>query len=82
MFSKSIVHQLKIGETITVTIKEVLDDSYLIVSLEGHLLRIHNETGQSFELEEQIKLRVRTIRPLSFRWAQSVDSGEGYSQVV
>lgn len=84
MFARSIASRLKVGESISVTVKEILEDAYLIVSLEGHLLRIHNETGEDFEPEDQIRLRVRTVQPLSFRWAKREGAPQpgSYNQVI
>ena len=53
---------MKPGDIITIKLVEVEAD-FLIVSLEGKLMRIHNHTGEKWNVGDRVTLVVKKIKP-------------------
>lgn len=61
------MRNLKFGEHILATVEEVLPESALIVSVEGELFRVVNETGLKVKNGDQLKLTVTQVNPTLFK---------------
>ena len=64
---KKVTPYLKPGDTLEGRVRECLDNEHLIVSFEGDLLNVHNQSRQSFAEGDVLALRVESIRPLRFK---------------
>jgi hypothetical protein len=64
---KQSLKNVRVGDLILAVVVERASARDLIVSFDGDLLRINNQTGQTFRLGDQVELVVVTVRPLSFQ---------------
>jgi hypothetical protein len=68
---------LKKGETILAYVSEVLPDHWLIMNYEGQLVRVLNQSGHNYKVNDPIKLMVKNTSPVEFqifyRAARSID---------
>ena len=64
---KFTIPKLKVGDVVNADVVEVLGSDTLIVSFNGDLVRVANESPRHFEKGHRIPLQVATTRPLSFK---------------
>lgn len=66
--SSHVFHELQTGQVILLKIHEVnLGDASLILSLEGKLIRVVNQTERQFRTGQWIHLRVLQVHPPKFK---------------
>ena len=58
---------LKLGQRTEAKISDVLASGDVIVSFEGQLLRIYNQTNKKFSIGQRVELEVTGIKPLRFQ---------------
>lgn len=58
---------LKIGSLFTVQIVDKVSDLDFIVSFEGRLIRVRNESLTPLKIKDVIEVRVASIDPLTFQ---------------
>jgi|JI10StandDraft_1071094.scaffolds.fasta_scaffold2232863_1 hypothetical protein len=68
---KQSIHQLVLNQKVWSLIEEIMDNDDLIVSFQGDLIRVQNQSGRKFRPGQRIQLRVSSLAPLSF---QLIDS--------
>lgn len=75
---KKIVPHLKINEKVWALVEEIsgvgTSNSDLIVSFQGDLIRVGNQSGRRFRPGQRIQLQVVGIQPLSFKLLESRDT--------
>jgi hypothetical protein len=59
--------EARIGDSLLGVVTEVLSDGALIVSFNGRLVRVQNETRTVFAIDQRVRVIVRAINPLSFQ---------------
>ena len=64
---KFFVDRLEVGDVVKAQVAEVLDDTQVIINLNGDLARAQNETSRRLKVGDQVSLRVSATRPLQFR---------------
>jgi hypothetical protein len=64
---KSQIHKLRIGDLLWATIEEVITANEYIVSFQGDLVRVKNQTQKVFQSSEKMLVRVIAIDPLEFQ---------------
>lgn len=58
---------MKIGERVQAKVIECIEDGSLILSFQGSLLRVVNQTGISYQVNSTVTLEVQRLRPLEFK---------------
>ena len=58
---------MKLGEIVSAKITEVVNQNEMIVSFDGDLLRVVNQTGQPMRVGQFVRVQVMAVRPLQFR---------------
>lgn len=58
---------LKLGDTVSARVSEVLRSGDIIASFGGELLRVYNRTGRKFALNQEVTLEVKAVNPLAFQ---------------
>jgi hypothetical protein len=66
---------MQINDVISAQVVEQVAPSEYLVSLDGDLIRVKNDTGHSFNPNEYVLLRVVAIKPLGFQLASGGVSG-------
>lgn len=61
------MRELKLGDKISAIIEEVLPESALIVSVDGTLYRVMNDTGIRFKQSDKLQMTVTAMNPVLFR---------------
>lgn len=61
------MRNLKLGDQIRAYVEEVLPESALIVSVEGELFRVMNETGQKLKAKDRLTMTVVAVNPMMFK---------------
>ena len=61
------VRDLQLGDQIKATVEEVLPEAALIVSVEGELFRVLNDTGLQLKSKDTLKMTVVNLNPTLFR---------------
>jgi hypothetical protein len=64
---KFVVTSLKLGETVAGSVSELLSGGEILINIAGDLLRVHNETHETFIVGQNVSLVVEAIQPLRFR---------------
>ena len=64
---KFFFNRLNVGDVIEASVAEVLDESQVIISVQGDLARAQNETSRKLKAGEVVKLRVSGVNPVQFR---------------
>jgi hypothetical protein len=64
---KFVVGDLKLGDTLTGRIEELLPGNELLLNFSGDLLRVHNETKRPLQVGEAVAVVVKAIDPLRFQ---------------
>lgn len=73
----------RIGEVVDGRVEEVLDATELIIALDGHLMRVQNETRKPLKKGEAVKLVVSATAPLAFRlYVRKSGRSDGHLDVV
>lgn len=67
---KFVLRDLQIGESLQGRVAEVLSESDVIISFDGDLLRVHNETRRPLRVGDTVTCIVRAIQPLRFQLIQ------------
>ena len=68
---KTQVGRWQTGDTVRGRVTEQLSSGDLIISFEGDLLRVSNETNQQFKPGDFVLLTVASLDPIQFRLAKS-----------
>ena len=68
---KFYLDQLDVGDVVKAQVTEVLDDTQVIISLQGDLIRAENETGRRLRTGEVVTMRVASTTPLLLRITES-----------
>ncbi|MEK7355658.1 MAG: hypothetical protein AAB250_04375 [Bdellovibrionota bacterium] len=77
------LRQFQIGELVDGRIEEVLERAELIISLDGQLLRVQNETRQAMRVGQMVKLVVSATAPLAFKlYIRKSGRRDGHLDVV
>jgi hypothetical protein len=58
---------LKVGDTLRGRVAELLSREELIISFQGDLLRVSNETRLSLNVGDEVTVTVQALQPLRFR---------------
>ena len=58
---------LKLGEQIRAVVEEVLPEDALIVSIDGELYRVMNESGIRLKNKDRLTMTVVAINPMMFK---------------
>ena len=66
---KKVLSRLQLNDRIDGRVEEILDIDQLIISIEGDLLRVQNETRRPLKVGEVVNLIVASTSPLLFRLA-------------
>jgi hypothetical protein len=61
-----VLYTLKVGDGVEARVTERLANGDLIVSFDGDLLRVCNETRRQYRVGDTVSLIVRAINPLRF----------------
>jgi hypothetical protein len=64
---KAVISNLKLGESLGGTISEVLPGGDVLISFNGDLLRVHNDTTRLLKVGDPVTVIVRAIKPLRFQ---------------
>ena len=64
---KFIIRDLKLGDSVNGRVVELLPGGELLISLQGDLLRVANESRRSFKVDDPVTLLVKAILPLKFQ---------------
>lgn len=70
---KKVVPHLKVSQKVWALVEEV-NGADLIVSFQGDLIRVGNQSGRRFRPGQRIQLQVVGIQPLSFKLLESRDT--------
>ncbi len=68
---KFVVQGLQFGDVIEAHVSEVLSENEVIMSFQGDLLRVQNQSRQRLEVGQKLNCRVNAVNPLSFQIMQS-----------
>lgn len=71
---KKITPHLKIGDLVRALVRESLRDGHLIVSFDGDLLNVANQTHRDLSPGDEILLRVESTAPLTFKMVSNEKS--------
>ncbi len=71
---KSTIHKLRVGDQIWAQIVENISDSEFIVSFQGDLVRVRNESLSSLKCNEKILVRVVALSPLAVQIVKNGDA--------
>ncbi len=63
------VPNLKLGEAVRVQVVDTLPGNELVITLDGDLIRVANESDREIYPGEMIELIVTALKPLQFRVA-------------
>ena len=74
---KFVIDDLKIGEFTVAKVTEILSMDEVIMSFNGDLLRVQNESRRSFQIGEIVKCRVTQLHPLRFELASLATQPSG-----
>lgn len=64
---KFVLSGLNIGDPVVGKVVENLPDFELIISFNGDLLRVQNESGRTLRVGDHVTLTVKAIQPLQFQ---------------
>lgn len=67
---KKVVPHLKVAQKVWALVEEIIGTD-LIVSFQGDLIRVGNQSGRRFRPGQRIQLQVAGIQPLSFKLLES-----------
>ena len=59
---------LKVGQQVEAEVSEAFASGDALVSFAGDLILVSNKTPHRFQVGEFLRLRVMTVKPLSFKW--------------
>jgi hypothetical protein len=66
---KDALRGLRVGESVFARIAELLPGDELLISFDGDLLRVHNETRRALRVGDEVTLIVKAVKPLRFQLA-------------
>jgi hypothetical protein len=78
---KFVVSNLKLGDSISGRVEELLPGGDLLIAFSGDLLRVHNETRRPFKTGDRVTLIVKAIRPLRFQFVDDRGSQKKKGQL-
>ena len=64
---KFVVKELKIGETLSGRVEELLAGGDVVICFDGDLIRVHNETRRTMRIGETVAVEVSSVLPLRFK---------------
>jgi hypothetical protein len=64
---KFTVHKLRIGDKVWAQIVEHVSASEFIVSFQGDLIRVRNESLSELSINDKVLVRVMAVNPLAFQ---------------
>ncbi len=68
---KFVIQNLHFGDIIEAEVTELLSENELIMSFQGDLLRVQNQSLKFLEVGQKINCRVSELSPLRFEIASS-----------
>ncbi len=71
---KKIIPHLKIGDKVLAKVHEAIGSNILIVSVQGDLLRVINETRKEYKKDQSLMLYVCALHPLKFKLNASTNN--------
>ena len=71
---KFVVQDLHFGDVIEVHVSELLSESEVIMSFQGDLLRVQNQSRLRLEVGQKLSCRVSAVNPLRFEIMQAPPS--------
>jgi hypothetical protein len=78
---KHIIHKLRIGDQVWAQIVERVSSTEFIVSFYGDLIRIRNESPNSFVAGDKVLVRAVTLSPLTFRLVPATETTRGANRL-
>lgn len=78
---KFTVHRLRIGDLVWAQIVEFVGADECIVSFQGDLIRVRNESMNKLSINEKILVRVTAINPLAFQLLTDADKKSGATRI-
>lgn len=64
---KFVLRNLKVGESLKGCVEEMHPNGEILISFQGDLLRVQNQTGRRFHLGDSVQLIVKAVNPLRFQ---------------
>ncbi len=58
---------MRLGDVVQAKVIEVVEDNSLILSFQGKLLRVLNQTGCKYKVDEKVRLQISRLQPLEFK---------------
>lgn len=56
-----------LGQVVRVQVVEIQPEGYIVVSLDGALLQVHNQTAQRVVIGQTLELKVTSVNPAQFQ---------------
>lgn len=78
---KFTVHKLRVGDTLWVQIIEKVENNEWIVSFNGDLSRVKNESLVRLNVGDKTLVRVLSVNPLAFQLVTDSDRRRGASRI-
>lgn len=78
---KFTLHKMKIGDRVWAQIVEHVSQDEFIVSFQGDLIRVRNESFKHLSINDKVLVRVVALNPLAFQLLTEKDSATGASRI-
>ena len=78
---KNTIYKLRVGDQIWAQVVEHISASEFIVSFQGDLVRVRNESLCSLKPDEKILVRVMSLAPLSVQNVQPGDTKRAATRI-
>lgn len=75
---KQTLPQLVVDQKVWAIIEEVMTNQDLIVSFQGDLIRVQNQSGRNFRPGQRIQLKVTAVVPLAFQLIDAKSPNASY----
>jgi hypothetical protein len=78
---KFVMHKLRIGDLVWAQVVECIGTSEFIVSFQGDLIRVRNESLTQLPLDEKVLVKVASVNPLTFQLLSDADRKRGATRI-
>lgn len=78
---KFTINKLKVGDKVWAQIVEHISASEFIVSFQGDLIRVRNESLRALSINDKVLVRVVAISPLAFQLLTEKDNSSGANRI-
>ncbi len=75
---KQTLPQLTLDQKVWAIIEEVMTNDDLIVSFQGDLIRVQNQSSRKFRPGQRIQLKVTAVTPLAFQLIDTKSPNASY----